>query len=158
MSLPYPILKELWEAGYAGKVIRVPVMNDKGMLKARADELLADVEELYEEKGTTFVFEKRGRSDFYRSFGVLRLCRRFHLDMNEAKRVRRRVYWRWFRWVRTSEEPKLKVADRFGVNGEGKERYLEVRRRIRVGEPMDGREPQELVRMAEESVRGVTWR
>lgn len=158
MSLPYPIVRQLWEAGYAGKLVRVPAQNNKGLLKARANELLSDVEELYEERGTTLVFERRGRSDFYRFFGVLKLCGRFHLEMKEAKRVRRRAYWRWFRWMRASEEPRLKAAERFGRNGEGRMKYLEIRRRIRVEEAVDGSEREEIVRLARDSVGSVTWR
>lgn len=158
MSLPHAIVKQLWEAGYAGKVIRVPLMSEKGILKVWADELLGEVEELYERKGVTFVLERKGRSDFYRSFGLLRLCRRFHLEMKEARRLRHRVYWRWFRWLRALEEPRLRVADKFGENGDGRQSYLEIRRRVRGGEPMDGSELRELVQMARDSVGGVTWR
>ena len=156
MSLPYPIVRQLWEAGYAGKLVRVPAMNNKGVLKAWANELLREVEKLYEERGTTFVFERRGRSDFYRFFGVLKLCGRFHLEMAEAKRVRRRAYYRWFRWMRSSEEPRLKAADRFGRDGEGRIKYLEIRRRVRVREMVEGSD--EIVRLARESVGSVTWR
>ena len=158
MSLPHAIVKRLWEAGYAGKVLRVPLMSEKALLKVWADELLGEVEGLYERKGVTFVLESRGRSDFYRSFGLLRLCRRFHLEMKEARRLRRRAYWRWFRWMRALEEPRLIVADKFGENGGGRQSYLEIRGRVRGGESMDGRDPRDLLQMARDSIGGVTWR
>lgn len=158
MSLPHAIVKQLWEAGYAGKVVRVPLMSEKALLKIWADELLGDVEELYERRGVTFVLERTGRSDFYRSFGLLRLCRRFHLEMKEVRRLRRRAYWRWFRWMRALEEPRLKLVDKFGENGDGRQSYLEIRKRVRRGEPMDGSELREIVQMARDSVGGVTWR
>ncbi len=176
MSLPHAIVKQLWEAGYAGKVIRVPLMSEKAHLKVWADELLGEVEELYERRGVTFVLERKGRLDFYRSFGLLRLCRRFHMEMKEVRSLRRRAYWRWFRWMRALEEPRLRIADRFcengstvpssraqaegssPSNGDGRQSYLEIRVRVRRGEPMDRTEPKEFVEMARESVRGVTWR
>jgi len=167
VSLPHAIVKQLWEAGYAGKVVRVPLMSEKARLKVWADELLGEVEELYERRGVTFVLERKGRSDFYRSFGLLRLCRRFHMEMKEVRSLRRRAYWRWFRWMRALEEPRLRIVDRFSEdgstvsspsNGDGRQSYLEIRVRVRRGEPMDRSEPRELVEMARESVRGVTWR
>ncbi|MCZ6478949.1 MAG: hypothetical protein O6929_00880 [candidate division NC10 bacterium] len=151
-------MKQLWEAGYAGKVVRVPLMSEKARLKVWADELLGEVEELYERRGVTFVLERKGRLDFYRSFGLLRLCRRFHMEMKEVRSLRRRAYWRWFRWMRALEEPRLRIADKFAENGDGRQSYLEIRVRVRRGEPMDGSEPKEVVEMARESVRGVTWR
>ncbi len=60
MSLPHAIVKQLWEAGYAGKVVRVPLMSEKAHLKVWADELLGEVEELYERRGVTFVLERKG--------------------------------------------------------------------------------------------------
>ena len=85
-----------------------------------ANEILKDAERLYESKGITFVLERRGRSDFYRSFGALKLCRRFHLSIEEARKVRRRAYSRWSHWLRESEESVLKPTERFGESGEGK--------------------------------------
>ncbi len=158
VSLPHAIVKQLWEAGYAGKVVRVPLMSEKALLRIWADELLREVEEFYEKRDVTFVLERRGRSDFYRFFGLLRLCRRLHLEMKEVRRLRRRAYWRWFRWMRALEEPRLKLADKFGENGDGRQNYLEIRGRVRRGESMDGSEPKELVRMARDSVGEVTWR
>ena len=70
MALPPLILKQLWEAGYGGKVIRVPAKNQRLELKVIANEILKDAERLYESKGATFVLERRCRSDFYRSFGA----------------------------------------------------------------------------------------
>jgi len=90
MSLSQSLLKQLWDAGYGGKVIRVPVRNERLQLKVIANQILKDAEDIYESKGTTFVLERRGRSDFYRSFGALKLCRRFHLSVDEARKVRRR--------------------------------------------------------------------
>ena len=87
MTLPPSILKQLWEAGYGGKVIRVPARNQRLELKVVANEILKEAERLYESKGTTFVLERRGRSDFYRSFGALKLCRRFHLSIEEARNL-----------------------------------------------------------------------
>ena len=72
MSLPQSLLKQLWDAGYGGKVIRVPAKNERLQLKVIANEILKDAEDIYESKGTTFVLERRGRSDFYRSFGALK--------------------------------------------------------------------------------------
>ena len=103
MSFPPLLLKQLWEAGYGGKVIRVPVKKQRLQLKVIANEILKDAEGIYESKGTTFVLERRGRSDFYRSFGALKLCRRFHLSIEEARKVRRRAYARWSHWLRESE-------------------------------------------------------
>jgi hypothetical protein len=100
MALPPSILKQLWEAGYGGKVIRVPVKNQRLELKVVANEILKEAERFYESKETTFVLERRGRSDFYRSFGALKLCRRFHLSIEEARKVRRRAYSRWSHWMR----------------------------------------------------------
>src|SRR5437879_4217805 len=48
MALPPSILKQLWEAGYGGKVIRVPARNERLQLKVIANEILKDVERLYE--------------------------------------------------------------------------------------------------------------
>src|SRR6266545_4030496 len=134
MALPPSILKQLWEAGYGGKVIRVPVKNQRLELKVIANEILKEAERLYESKGTTFVLERRGRSDFYRSFGALKLCRRFHLSIEEARKVRRRAYGRWSHWFREFEESLLKHTERIGQDDEGKQKYLEVRKRIREGE------------------------
>ncbi len=78
--------------------------------------------------------------------------------------------------MRALEEPRLRIADRFcedgstvpssraqaegssPPNGDGRQSYLEIRVRVRRGEPMDGSEPREFIEMARESVRGVTWR
>ena len=138
MALPPSILKQLWEAGYGGKVIRVPAKNQRLELKVVANEILKEAERLYESKGTTFVLERRGRSDFYRSFGALKLCRRFHLSIEEARKVRRRAYSRWSHWVRESEANVLRAADKFGESGEGRRKYLEVRERVRGGEEVNG--------------------
>src|SRR5215472_12337228 len=138
MSLPQSIVKQLWEAGYGGKVIRVPAKNERRELKFVANEILKAAEALYESKGSTFVLERRGRSDFYRSFGALKLCRRFHLSIEEARKVRRRAYSRWSHWMKESELKVLRMTERFGEDGEGKEKYLGIRRRVRAGEETNG--------------------
>ena len=70
MSLPQSLLKQLWDAGYGGKVIRVPARNERLQLKVIANQILKDAEDIYESKGTTFVFGKK------RSIGLLPLVRR----------------------------------------------------------------------------------
>jgi hypothetical protein len=154
MALPPLILKQLWEAGYGGKVIRVPVKNQRLELKVVANEILKEAERLYETKGTTFVLERRGRSDFYRSFGALKLCRRFHFSIQEVRKVRRRAYSRWSRWVGECEANTLRLADKFD---DGRRKYLEVRKRVREGEDVDG-VGREVLEMAEASIRSVKWR
>jgi hypothetical protein len=156
MSLPQSILKQLWAAGYGGKVIRVPVKNETLQLKVVANEILKAAEALYESKGSTFVLERRGRSDFYRSFGALKLCRRFHLSIEEARKVRRRAYSRWNHWMREGELKILRMTERYGEDGEGKQKYLEVRRRARRGEELEG-VSGELLEMARVSVRSIKW-
>jgi hypothetical protein len=156
MSLPQPILKQLWAAGYAGKVIRVPIQNERRELKFVANEILKVAEALYELKGSTFVLERRGRSDFYRSFGALKLCRRFHLSIEEARKVRRRAYSRWSHWVRECEAKILKITERFGESHEGRQKYLEVRRRMREREDLNG-VTRDLLELAQASIRSVKW-
>jgi hypothetical protein len=156
MSLPQSLLKQLWAAGYGGKVIRVPVKNERLQLKVIANEILRDAERLYESKGITFVLERRGRSDFYRSFGALKLCRRFHLGIDEARKVRRRAYSRWSHWVRESEAKILQITERFGESREGRQKYLEVRRRVRGGEDTNG-VTGNLLELAQASIRSVKW-
>jgi hypothetical protein len=156
MSLPQSLLKQLWAAGYGGKVIRVPVKNERLQLKVIANEILKDAERLYESKGITFVLERRGRSDFYRSFGALKLCRRFHLSIEEARKVRRRAYSRWSHWVRESEAKILQITERFGESREGRQKYLEVRRRVREGEDTNG-VTGNLLELAQASIRSVKW-
>ena len=156
MPLPQSILKQLWAAGYGGKVIRVPVKNETLQLKVVANEILKEAEHLYESKGSTFVLERRGRSDFYRSFGALKLCRRFHLTIEEVRKVRRRAYSRWNHWMGECELKILRMAERYGEHGEGKQRYLEVRRRVREGEDVAG-VSGDLIEMARVSVRSVKW-
>src|SRR6266571_5126712 len=126
MSLSQLLLKQLWDAGYGGKVIRVPVRNERLQLKVIANQILKDAEDIYESKGTTFVLERRGRSDFYRSFGALKLCRRFHLSIEEARKVRRRAYSRWNHWFRESETKIVQAAEKIAQSGEGREKYLEL--------------------------------
>ena len=139
MALPPLILKQLWEAGYGGKVIRVPVKNQRLELKVIANEILKDAERLYESKGTTFVLERRGRSDFYRSFGALKLCRRFHLSIEEARKVRRRAYSRWSHWVRECEAQHTSSSRTSSAKAvKGRRKYLEVRKRMRGGEEVNG--------------------
>jgi hypothetical protein len=156
MSLPQPILKQLWAAGYAGKIIRVPIQNERRELKFVANEILKVAEALYELKGSTFVLERRGRSDFYRSFGALKLCRRFHLSIEEARKVRRRAYSRWSHWVRASEAKILQTTERFGESHEGRQKYLEVRRRMREREDLNG-VTRDLLELAQASIRSVKW-
>ena len=156
MSLSQSLLKQLWEAGYGGKVIRVPVRNERLQLKVIANQILKDAEDIYELKGITFVLERRGRSDFYRSFGALKLCRRFHLSIEEARKVRRRAYGRWCHWFRDSEESVLKHTERIGEDDEGKQNYLSVRRRLRAGESVGG-ESSNLIELARKSIRSVKW-
>ncbi len=157
MSLPQSIVKQLWEVGYSGKVIRVPAKNERRELKFVADQILKTAETHYESKGSTFVLERRGRSDFYRSFGALKLCRRFHLSIEEARKVRRRAYSRWSHWMKEYELKILRMAERFGQEGEGKQKYLEVRRRVREKEAVEG-VSGELLEMAHISVRSVKWK
>jgi len=157
MGLPTSILKQLWEAGYGGKVIRVPVKNQRLELKVIANEILKEAERLYESKGITFVLERRGRSDFYRSFGALKLCRRFHLSIEEARKVRRRAYSRWNHWMRESEANMLRATDRSQESGEGRREYLEVRKRIHEGEEVAG-VAREILEMAWASIRSVKWK
>jgi hypothetical protein len=157
MSLSQLLLKQLWDAGYGGKVIRVPAKNQRLELKVIANEILKGAERLYESKGTTFVLERRGRSDFYRSFGALKLCRRFHLSIEEARKVRRRAYSRWSHWVRESEASVLRAADKLEESGEGRRKYSEVRKRIREGEEVAG-VAAEILEMAWASVRSVKWK
>jgi hypothetical protein len=156
MALPPSILKQLWEAGYGGKVIRVPAQNERLELKVIANEILKNAERLYESKGTTFVLERRGRSDFYRSFGALKLCRRFHLSIEEVRKVRRRAYSRWSHWVRECETNILRVAEKFGESGEGRRKYLEVRRRLREREDLNDMAAN-LLELAQASIRSVKW-
>jgi hypothetical protein len=156
MSLSQSLLKQLWDAGYGGKVIRVPVRNERLQLKVIANQILKDAEDIYESKGITFVLEKRGRSDFYRSFGALKLCRRFHLSIEEARKVRRRAYGRWIHWFRECEESLLKLTERFGEESEGKQNYLAVRKRLRTGEKIGG-ESNNLIELARKSIRSATW-
>jgi len=157
MALPPSILKQLWEAGYGGKVIRVPAKNQRLELKVIANEILKEAEQLYESKETTFVLERGGRSDFYRSFGALKLCRRFHLSVEEARKVRRRAYSRWSHWVRDSETNILRTVDKSGESGEGRRKYLEVRKRIHEGEEVSG-VAAEILEMAWASIRSVKWK
>jgi hypothetical protein len=157
MALPPSILKQLWEAGYGGKVIRVPAKNQRLELKVIANEILKEAERLYESRGITFVLERRGRSDFYRSFGALKLCRRFHLSVEEARKVRRRAYSRWNHWVRGSEANILRAAEKSGESGEGRRKYLEVRKRIREGEDLDG-VTGDLLESAQASIWSVKWK
>ena len=157
MTLPPSILKQLWEAGYGGKVIRVPAKNQRLELKVVANEILKEAERLYELKGTTFVLERRGRSDFYRSFGALKLCRRFHLSIEEARKARRRAYSRWSHWMRESEANMLRAASRSQESGEGRRTYLEVRKQIREGEEVAG-VAAEILEMAWASIRSVKWK
>jgi len=156
MSLPQSLLKQLWDAGYGGKVIRVPVRNERLQLKVIANQILKDAEDIYESKGTTFVLERRGRSDFYRSFGALKLCRRFHLSIEEARKVRRRAYARWRHWFRESEENVLKLTERFGEDGEGRRKYFEIRKRLRAGENVGG-ESSNLIELTRKSIRSAKW-
>ena len=156
MSLPQSLLKQLWDAGYGGKVIRVPAKNERLQLKVIANQILKNAEDVYESKGTTFVLERRGRSDFYRSFGALKLCRRFHLSIEEARKVRRRAYGRWSHWFRESEENVLKLTERFGEDGEGRRKYFEIRKRLRAGENVGG-ESSNLIELARKSIRSVKW-
>jgi len=156
MALPPSILKQLWEAGYGGKVVRVPARNERLQLKVIANEILKEAERLYESKGTTFVLERRGRSDFYRSFGALRLCRRFHLSIDEARKVRRRAYSRWSHWFRESEAKTLKTAERFGEGDEGRQKYLEARKRVREGENTTA--TGNLLELIQASIRSVKWK
>jgi hypothetical protein len=155
MSLPQSLLKQLWDAGYDGKVIRVPAKNERLQLKVIANQILKDAEDIYESK-ITFVLEKRGRSDFYRSFGTLKLCRRFHLSIEEARKVRRRAYGRWCHWFRDSEESVLKHTERIGEGDGGKLNYLSVRKRLRAGEGVGG-ESSNLIELARKSIRSVKW-
>ena len=156
MSLPQSLLKQLWQAGYGGQVIRVPAKNDRLQLKLVANEVLKDAERLYESKGMTFVLERRGRLDFYRSFGALRLCRRFHLSIEETRKVRRRAYSRWSHWFRGCEEHVLRLIERFDADGTGKKKYLELRQRLRAGEDVSG-ENGDLIELARKSIRSVKW-
>jgi hypothetical protein len=156
MSLSQLLLKQLWDAGYGGKVIRVPPKNERLQLKVIANQILKDAEDIYESKGSTFVLERRGRSDFYRSFGALKLCRRFHLSIEEARKIRRRAYGRWSHWFRESEESLLKLTERFGEESEGKQNYLEVRRRLRAGKNV-GDESSNLIELARKSIRSTKW-
>jgi hypothetical protein len=103
------------------------------------------------------VLERRGRSDFYRSFGALKLCRRFQLSIEEARKVRRRAYSRWSHWMRESEANMLRAADKFGDSSEGRRKYLEVRKRIRGGEEVSG-VAAEILEMAWASIRSVKWK
>ena len=156
MSLPQSLLKQLWQAGYGGQVVRVPVKNDRLQLKLIANEVLKDAERIYESKGTTFVLERRGRSDFYRSFGALKLCRRFHLSIEETRKVRRRAYSRWSHWFRGCEEHVLRLTERFGADGAGKKKYLELRQRLRAGEDVSG-ENRDLIELVKNSIGSVKW-
>ena len=70
MALPPLILKQLWEAGYGGKVIRVPVKNQRLELKVVANEILKDAERIYESKGIDL------RIGTKREVGLLPLVRR----------------------------------------------------------------------------------
>ena len=156
MSLSQSLLKQLWDAGYGGKVIRVPARNERLQLKVIANQILKDAEDIYELKGITFVLERRGRSDFYRSFGALKLCRHFHLSIEDARKVRRRAYGRWNHWFRECEGSLLKLTERFGVEDEGKRNYLEVRKRLRAGENAGG-ESSNLIELARKSIRSTKW-
>ena len=156
MSLPQSLLKQLWQAGYGGQVVRVPVKNDRLQLKLIANEVLKDAERIYESKGTTFVLKRRGRADFYRSFGALKLCRRFHLSIEETRKVRRRAYSRWSHWFRVCEEHVLRLTERFGADGEGKKKYLELRQRLRAGEDVSG-ENSDVIDLVRKSIRSVKW-
>jgi len=157
MSLPQSILKQLWAAGYGGKVIRVPVKNETLQLKVIANEILKEAEQLYESRGSTFVLERRGRSDFYRCFGALKLCRRFHLTIEEVRKVRRRAYSRWSHWMGECELKILRMTERFGEEGEGKQKYLEVRRRVREREDVAG-VSGDLIEIARASIRSIKWK
>ena len=138
-------------------MIRVPVKTDRQELKMLANEILKDTEDLYESAGVTFVLEKRGRSDFYRSFGTLKLCRRFHLNVDQARRVRRRAYARWNRWFRECEEKTLKLLGALDGGEDRKRRYLEVRSQLRRGE--DPRDVDiNIIEQAGISIRSVKWR
>ena len=51
----------------------------------------------------------------------------------------------------------LRLADKLDENGEGKRKYLEVRKRMREGEDVDGGD-REVLEMAQTSIRSVKWR
>ena len=71
--------------------------------------------------------------------------------------MRRRAYSRWSHWVRECEANTLRLADKLDENGEGKRKYLEVRKRVREGEDVDGGD-REVLEMAQTSIRSVKWR
>jgi hypothetical protein len=51
----------------------------------------------------------------------------------------------------------LRAADKFGESGEGRGKYLEVRKRIREGEEVAG-VAAEILEMAWASTRSVKWK
>lgn len=157
MLLSQALLDQLWKAGLGGKVIRVPARNQTLQLKMIANEILKEAERLYESKGMTFVLERKGRLEFYRSFGALNLCRRFHLSIAEARNVRRRAYGRWRGWFTECEESLLKAVERKGEAGEGKQNFLRIRRSLRCGGDV-AHENRNIVELAEQSIRSVRWR
>lgn len=157
MLLSQSLLDQLWKAGLGGKVIRVPARNQTLQLKMIANEILKEAERLYESKGMTFVLERKGRLEFYRSFGALNLCRRFHLSIAEARNVRRRAYGRWRGWFTECEKSLLKAVERTGEAGEGKQNFLRIRRSLRCGGDV-AHENRNIVELAEQSIRSVRWR
>jgi hypothetical protein len=59
--------------------------------------------------------------------------------------------------VRESETNILRTVDKSGESGEGRRKYLEVRKRIREGEDLDG-VTGDLLESAQASIRSVKWK
>jgi hypothetical protein len=59
--------------------------------------------------------------------------------------------------VRESEAKILRLTEKFGESGEGKQKYLDVRKRIREREEVSG-VAAEILEMAWASIRSVKWK
>ena len=50
----------------------------------------------------------------------------------------------------------LRLTERFGADGAGKKKYLELRQRLRAGEDVSG-ENSDLIELVKNSIRSVKW-
>lgn len=160
--------------GLAGKRVYFPQQDGHTLVSQHMPRLLVEIEADYERRGVTFSTETSARRTFSTLFGKTRVAHRFNLTPRTAARVASASWKAWRAWFAQQERARLEQI-RALAQERGREyaalyfSYLEIRGRLRSGEPvvvehyarfhtMPARVIEQVIELAGTSIASCPWR
>jgi hypothetical protein len=173
-KMPADLLALAYRYGLAGKRVYVPQQDGHTLVNQHVPRLLVEIEADYERRGVTFSAETSPRKTFSRMFGKNMVAHKFNLKVRTAARVASAAWNTWREWFSRHERPRLEQV-RALAHESGRDysplyfSYLEIRGRLRSGEPvvvehyarfhtMPARVIEQVIELAGTSIASCPWR